>query len=132
MLRLSLFTFLVFLSSSYAATDVLVAKNVIHYKAKIEVKDLMLQKVDSVKSTCTPLKLSDIDGKVFQALHYISKGSIICTKDVSIFEKKSVVFNFGSIEIEKNGEIIFQNEEYIRIKRNDGKIEKIYKDGRIE
>lgn len=131
MLKLSLFTF-IFLSIANASVDVLVAKNVIHYKSKIEVKDLMLQKVPTVKSTCIPLKLSQIDGKVYQALHYIAKGSIICTKDVDIFEKKSVVFNFGSIEIEKNGEIIFQNEEYIRIKRNDGKIEKIYKDGRVE
>ncbi len=132
MLKLSFFIFLFFLATANASIDVLVAKKNIHYKSKIEIKDLTSKKVNFVKKDCVPLKLSDIDGKVYQALHYISKDSILCTRNVSLFEKKSVVFNFGAIEIEKNGEIIFQNDEYIRIKRNDGKIEKIYKDGRVE
>lgn len=130
MLRLSV-VFLLILANANAV-DVLVAKKPIHYKSIIDTKELMLRKVDSTKSYCTPLKLSDLNSNKYEASHYIRKGKIICTKDVKVYKKQSVVFKFGALEIEKNGEIIFQNDEYIRIKRSDGKIEKIYKDGRVE
>lgn len=53
-------------------------------------------------------------------------------KDLDKDKNNSVLFNFGSIQIERPGKIIFENDEYIRIKREDGQVEKIYKDGRIE
>ena len=40
-----------------------------------------------------------------------------------------MIFNFGNIQIEQNGEIIFQNDKYITIKKNNGKVKKIYKNG---
>ncbi|RXJ99591.1 hypothetical protein CRU98_06070 [Arcobacter sp. CECT 8986] len=131
MLRLSLIIALFLINAN--AIDLIVTKKVINYKAKIDVKDLMIRRVDSFKEGyCTPIKLSDLNGAVYQATHYIKKGSVICTKDIKEFKKKSVVFKFGALEIETNGEIIYQNDEYIRIKRRDGKVEKIYKDGRAE
>ena len=35
-------------------------------------------------------------------------------------------------KIEKKGRIIFENNEFIRIKNLDGTIEQIYKDGRLK
>jgi hypothetical protein len=130
MLRLSFLLIFMFLNAN--AIDVLVAKKAIHYKSIVDTRDLMLRKVDSVEKYCKPLKLADLNNKKYEALHYIRKSSVICTKDVKPYKKEAVVFKFGALEIEKRGEIIFQNDEYIRIKRSDGKIEKIYKDGRVE
>ncbi|PHO09998.1 hypothetical protein CPG37_06560 [Malaciobacter canalis] len=130
MLKLSFLLIFMFLNAN--AIDVLVAKKAIHYKSIVDPSDLMLRKVDSVEKYCKPLKLADLNNKKYEALHYIRKSSVICTKDVKPYKKEAVVFKFGALEIEKRGEIIFQNDEYIRIKRSDGKIEKIYKDGRVE
>ena len=40
-----------------------------------------------------------------------------------------MIFDFGNIEIEKDGKVIKDTKQYVRIKNNDGTIEKIYKDG---
>ncbi|WP_164967602.1 hypothetical protein [Arcobacter sp. CECT 8985] len=115
------------------AIELIITKKAINYKAKLNVKDLMIRNVDSFKKGyCTPLKLSDLSGTVYETTHYIKKGSVLCTKDIKEFKKKAVVFKFGALEIETDGEIIYQNDKYIRIKKRDGKVEKIYKDGRVE
>lgn len=131
MLKLSL-CFVFFFSTSLFAVDVLVPKRTINYKAIISIKDLSYRKVDRISKVCKPLTLSHLEKNTFQAKHLLLQGRPICTKDVKIYKKESIVFNFGSLEIEKNGKVIYENNEYIKLKRNDGKIEKIYKNGRIE
>ena len=53
-------------------------------------------------------------------------------KDVKKYENESVIFNFGGVEIEKKGKVIYENDDFIRIKNLDGTIEQIYKDGRTK
>lgn len=92
----------------------------------------MLKQVNTLSKNCTPLTLQELENAVFTASHYIFKDSILCSNDVIKYEKKSVIFDFGSLEIEHEGKIIYENDQYIRIKKQDGSIEKIYKNGRIE
>lgn len=65
----------------------------------------------------------------YRAKHYISKDRVICMKDVYMPKVKKVKFNFGLLEIEKDGEVIKETTRYIKIRNLDGKIQKIYKDG---
>lgn len=127
------FCILLLLSSLNAfAFDVLVAKNNINYKDKVTTKDLRVEKLSSMYTRCTPMRLEDLNKDVYISTHYILKKSVICTKDVKKYEKQSVVFDFGSLQIEQEGKVIYENDNFIRIKRRDGQIEKIYKDGRIK
>ena len=64
------------------------------------------------------------------AKHYIAKNRAICANNVFVPEKNTVRFKFGNLEIEKDGEVIRETDDYIRIKNLDGTIDKIYKDGR--
>lgn len=127
MLFLSCLTF-----SNVFAIDVLVAKENIKYKAKINVNNLMFKKTKKIYRHCVPVKLNDFDVSEYITKHYISKGSIICTKDIKKYVKSSILFKFGSLEIEKDGKVINNTKKYIKIKKPDGKVEKIYKDGRLK
>ncbi len=132
MLRLrGLFLFFI-LSLNLYSIEVIVTTSKIDYKEKIDIKNLSSANVLSVKKFCIPVTLNELENKKYIAKRYLKKGSILCSKDIQEYSKKSVVFNFGSIQIEKEGDIIFENDEYIRIKQPDGKIEKIYKDGRLQ
>jgi len=133
MLRLSgLLILIAIFSSKLFAIDVVIAKNDIHFNEFITLEMITPGKVQNVKRHCNPTTINDFKTKKLQATHYMKKGFVICKDDVKEFNNKSVLFNFGSIEIEKNGKIIFENDEYIRIKKSNGDIEKIYKDGRIK
>ena len=129
-LRLSLLLSL-FISNNFAI-DVLVAKKPIFYEQKIVLTNLRLVKVPTLKKSCIPLTLKNVENNNYVTSHYINKNSILCLKDIMKDEKKSVVFKFGALEIEKKGKIVFENEQFIRIKKSNGKIEKIYKDGRLK
>jgi hypothetical protein len=63
----------------------------------------------------------------YRTTHVINKNKVICKKDVKIKSSKKIKFNFGFLEIERDGEIIKETDKYIRIKNPDGTIEKIYK-----
>ena len=65
----------------------------------------------------------------YRAKHYIFRNKPICKKDVYIPISKKIKFNFGLLEIEKDGEIIKETDKYIKIKNLNGTIEKIYKNG---
>ncbi len=132
MLRLkSLFIIFLF-SMNVHAIEVIVTNSKINYKEIIDIKRLSSSNVLSVKKFCIPITIKDLQGKKYIAKRYLKKGTVLCKKDISLYEKKSVLFNFGIIEIEKQGKIIFENDDYIKIKRIDGEIEKIYKDGRLQ
>ena len=118
--------------SNLFAIDVLVAKEKIKFKERLQTKKLMRKKASKIYRHCVPVKLEDLNKTQYLAKHHIPKGSIICTKDIKKYEKSSILFDFGSIEIEKDGKIIRDTKKYIKIKKPDGKVEKIYKDGRLK
>lgn len=129
-LKLSLYTF--FLSLELFAINVLVSKEAINYEEKLDSSKVVLKNVASINKSCEPLKLTDLENDVYITTHYINRNTIICTKDVKKYQDEGVVFNFGGVEIEKKGKIIYENDDFIRIKNLDGTIEQIYKDGRLK
>ena len=129
-LKLSLLCLL--LSVNSYAISVLIAKESINFEEKIDSSKLIVQNVSDISKTCIPLKLSDIQKQDYVTTHFINKNTIICQKDVKDYKDTGVVFNFGGVKIEKKGKIIYENDEFIRIKNLDGSIEQIYKDGRIK
>lgn len=129
MLKLSILIF--FLTTNVFGISVLISKKAIGFKQKLEPSNLRLMKISKLKKTCIPLTLTQVQNNEYRTTHYINEKSIICQNDVKIYKKESVVFNFGGLEIEKRGKIIYQNDDFIRIKKENGKIEKIYKDGRL-
>ena len=119
-------------SSSLFSYDVFITRKDIRFKEKIQKEDLSLTQVDNLKPNCTPLSSKDLENESFTASHYLFKDSIVCMNDVIKYEKESVLFDFGILEIEQEGKIIYENDKFIRLKKQDGTIEKIYKDGKIE
>lgn len=131
-LMLKLSAFLILLSINSYAVSVLISKESLNYEELITTKKLRIVNVSSLKKACIPVKLSEITNNKYLTTHYINKGSVLCQRDIKLDDNKGVLFNFGSIQIEKKGKIIFENDKFIRIKNKDGSIEKIYKDGRLK
>ena len=129
-LKLSLVIFL--LNINAFAISVLVSQDAINFEEKLDVSKVKLQNVSEINKSCVPLKLSEIQNDEYITTHYINKNTIICTKDVKKYENESIIFNFGGVQIEKKGKVIFENKDFIRIKNIDGTIEQIYKDGRLK
>ena len=115
--------------SQLFSIDVLVAKEKIKYKAKVKLSNLRLKKVKGVRNSCIPITINGLGNDHYITKHFINAGTIICEKDIKIYERNTVVFNFGNIEIEKEGKLIGETKRYIRIKKPNGRIEKIYKNG---
>lgn len=126
-LKLSSFVFFIFTLDAFAQVGLFATKN-INYKEIIEFSSLSQKEIET-KINCTPVVKSDLAGKKIIAKHYIPKGSVICTKSVEEYKKEAVKFDFGSFEIETEGKIIFENDEFVKIKKLDGSIEKIFKNG---
>ena len=129
-LKLSLLCLL--LSVNSYAISVLIAKESINFEEKIDSSKLIVQNVSDISKACIPLKLSDIQKQDYVTTHFINKNTIICQKDVKDYKDTGVVFNFGGVKIEKKGKIIYENDQFIRVKNLEGSIEQIYKDGRIK
>ncbi|RXK11888.1 hypothetical protein CP965_11955 [Halarcobacter mediterraneus] len=123
--------FLILFISKLYSYDVVITNKDINYNEVININMISQTKVNEIKKYCKPLSYEDFKNNKYQASHYMRKGFVICEDDVKNYKKKSVLFDFGIIQIEKEGEVIYENDEYIRIKRKDGEIEKIYKDGRL-
>ena len=132
MLRLKSLFILVLFSLNLYSIEVIVTNSKINYKDMIDIKKLSSANVLSVKKFCIPVTIKDFENEKYIAKRYLKKGTVLCKKDITKYKKKSVLFNFGVIEIEKQGNIIFENDKYIKIKRIDGKVDKIYKDGRLQ
>lgn len=126
-----LFLFFI-LNVTLFANQLVIAKKNIPYNSTITIDDLQSVNNASKKKYCEPMSMEMFEKQKYISNRYIKKSTIICKDDVSIYKKNSVLFNFGAIQIEQNGKIIFENDEYIKIKKENGDIEKIYKDGRIE
>ena len=112
--------------------EVVAVKQRINYNEIINIENVVKANVSEVKKYCEPVRYEDLQNNKYIATHYLQEGLILCTKDVEFYTKNSVLFNFGAIQIERDGEIVYENDEYVKIKKRDGKIEKIYKDGRVE
>lgn len=129
-MKKSIILLLIFTSYIYAAQKVLVTNKNFQYKEIINLEDLQEKTTyKALNRNCTALESAVLKEHQYIALHYIRKGSVICTKDVEKYIRRSVKFNFGSFEIEKVGEVIQENDDFVKIKTRDGKVEKIYKDG---
>lgn len=129
-LKLSILVFL--LNINLFAVSVLVSKVAINFEEKLDSSKVVAQNVAEINKSCTPLTLSQLQNEDYVSTHYINKNTIICIKDVKKYENESVIFNFGGVKIEKKAKVIYENNDFIRIKNIDGTIEQIYKDGRIK
>lgn len=112
--------------------DVFVAKTNISFKQTVTKNDFNIISVDpkEIPRTCEVFPISQIDLQRYVTTKYIRQGSVICSKDLALFDSKEVVFDFGSLEIKTDGEIINETNESITIKKYDGSVVKIFKDGR--
>ncbi len=121
--------FFIFISK-LLAYEVIVSKEDMSFRTQLTPENLEIKDIKQLPENCIPLKLEELKNNKYLSSKFIKKSQIICKDDVKKIVKKSVIFNFGSIQIETDGKIIFENDEYIRIKKDNGKIEKIYKDGK--
>ncbi len=117
--------------SSLNAITVVVAKKQIAYEEKLVPSSLEVKSVNKINKNCIPVTLQNIKDNNYITTHFINVGSIICKRDIQVAKNNSITFKFGNIEIETPGKIIFENDEYIKIKKSNGSVEKIYKDGRL-
>jgi hypothetical protein len=122
--------FLLLVNLVYAAQKVLLVNRNIQFKEVISSEDVIQRNTyKPLKRNCTPVTKDMIESAQFIALHYIRKNSIICTKDIEQYVRRSVKFDFGSFEVEKVGEVIQETKDFVKIKTRNGRVEKIYKDG---
>jgi len=106
------------------------ANKIIQYKSKVYSYDVRLIQANKKYKCKKYLNVLDLKKNKYYALHYIPKDRVICAGDVFIPQSHTIRFKFGNLEIEKEGTIVKETDEYIKIKSFDGKIEKIYKNGR--
>ncbi len=126
-------SFLFLLINLNASVVVIKASKNIPYKEKIQKSHLYQDKVstEEISRYCKPIVEEDLFLNQYRAKSHIKAGNIICRKDLYVAKKSNkVIFNFGNLSIERNAKVIKETEKYIRIKNENGKVEKIYKDGR--
>jgi hypothetical protein len=117
-------------SQCFGAQLVPMAKKDIKYKEKIYSQDLYFVAPSKEYSCKEYLDPSLLAQNLYISKRYIIKNTPVCQKDV-IYKRANIIrFKFGNLIIEKEGELLQETDEYIRIKNSDGKITKIYKDGR--
>ncbi len=127
-------TFLLATIIAQASVEVVRAAENIKYKALISKSNVFIDSVDKkdIKSYCQPVLKKDIITYSSYAKSHIKKGDILCKRNIHHVNKKDqekILFNFGAIQIEKNGKVIRETKDYIKIRNSQGDIEKIYKSG---
>ena len=115
---------------SKAIEVVPVATKSINWKEQLSLSNVKLIQSNDKHKCKEYLDINKLKKNKYRAKHYIIKDFTICADDVYIAVSKKIKFNFGFFEIERDGEIIKETDQYIKIRNLDGKIEKIYKDGR--
>lgn len=123
-------SFLPILLCSKEIDVVPLANKTIQYKSKVYSYDVRLIQANKKYKCKKYLNLLDLKKNKYYAVHYIAKDRVLCANDVFIPQTTTIRFKFGNLEIEKEGTIVKETDEYIKIKNFDGTIEKIYKDGR--
>ena len=110
------------------STEILVSKKNINYKQLIDINNLELVNISN-DIRCTTFDKNLLKTNKYQAKRFIYKNRSICYKDVQKVVISRVKADFGNIEIQRNGKVISENNDYVKIKNYDGKIIKIYKNG---
>lgn len=129
-LHLSIIFVLFFSIFSKAQILVPIAKENIKYKEKIFSYNVTFVP-ESKKYSCKKyIDINLLKQNKYYAKSFLRKGKPICQRNVTVPEGNTVRFKFGNLEIEKEGTIVNETDQYIRIKNLDGTINKIYKDGR--
>jgi len=121
--------FFLFLSNLFSV-DVIIAKIDIPYNSAITPSNIVLTQIEKLPKNCKQVTIDELKKDEYFTNKYLQKDKIICHNDLRKKSNNKIIFNFGSIQIETTGKILYENDEYIRIKKENGKIEKIYKDGR--
>lgn len=127
------FLCLLCINSLFASEQVVVvASKSINWKELLTSSNVKFVEPSSTLKCDKYIDIEILKDNQYRAKHYIAQGRAICDDDVYLQSGKKIKFNFGMLEIEKNGEVIKETKEYIKIRNLDGSIEKIYKDGRAQ
>ncbi len=129
-LKFSFFYLSIFSILKLFSAEVIIAKIDIPYNNALSPSNVAILKLKDIPKDCKPITIDNLKKEKYFTKRYLQKDKIICQKDLKKESNNKVIFSFGSIEIETNGKILYENDEYIKIKRDNGKIEKIYKNGR--
>ncbi|PLY10416.1 MAG: hypothetical protein C0626_05405 [Arcobacter sp.] len=129
-LRFSFFYLTIISVLKLFSTEVIIAKIDIPYNIALSPSNVAILQLDNIPKDCKPITIAELKKEKYFTKKYLQKEKIICHDDLKKENNNKVIFSFGSIEIETNGKILYENDDYIKIKRDNGKIEKIYKDGR--
>ncbi|MBI3874223.1 MAG: hypothetical protein HY307_04400 [Arcobacter sp.] len=119
---------LVFISLGLFANTALVCNKDLKYKEYLDYENLSEVQIEK-KINCKAFNKANLLQQKYIATRYISKNTPICDKDVELATNKKVKFDFGNIEIEKEGEFIGETDKYVKIKNPDGTTVKIDKNG---
>ena len=129
-LKVSIIVFLFF--NLFANGDVLVpiANKNIKYKDKVFSYDVSFVPESKNYSCKKYIDMNLLKQNKYYAKSFLRKGKPICRRNVMVPQGNTVKFKFGNLEIEKEGSVLNETDQYIKIKNLDGTINKIYKDGR--
>jgi len=107
----------------------------INYKEQVTSNKYLLVEVNDTNKLIYNIRCRDyvnidkLKSNKYRANHYINKNKVICKKSLYLKPTNKINFNFGSFEIESFGKVIQETNKYVKIRKPNGKIEKIYKDG---
>jgi hypothetical protein len=86
------------------------------------------RKYKHILKRCEKFNSAILSKKNYTASHIINKGTFVCKDDMDQTQKNKIIFNInGLFEIEREGQLIRETEEYIKFRNSDGKVETIYK-----
>ncbi len=111
--------------------EILISTKDIPYHQILDYNNLINIKSDK-NTRCTMFDKQKLLKGTYQSKRYIIKGYPICNKDVQRTIKSKIRYDFGNIIIERDGKIIGQTKQYVKVKNSDGTVEKIYKNGRLK
>ena len=116
---------------SLNSKEILISNKDIKYHEILDYKNLMYVNSDK-KVLCKAFNKEILLNTNYRAKRYIIKGHPICQKNVQIYIKNKIRYDFGNIVIEKDGKIIGETSNYVKIKNLDGTVDKIYKNGQVK
>jgi flagella basal body P-ring formation protein FlgA len=121
--------FVFLLMANFLNADMaLVSVKDIKYKQLLDYGDLKKTYIDK-KIRCQIFDKNELLDKEYRAKRYILKGTAICYKDVEVAKRDKIKFDFGNIVIERDGKVIGETKQYIKVKNSDGSVDRIYKNG---
>jgi hypothetical protein len=119
---------LLFIALNLFGDIALVSVKDLQYKEVVDFANLQEVNFDK-KIYCKKFDKLKLLEDEYIAKRFITKNSPICDKDLLLAPNHRIKFDFGNIVIEKNGEFMGETDKYIKVKNQDGTIEKIDKNG---